>query len=107
MASGNIVFISTTQFMRLLIMITLLIALTACADVPVPSWMTGEPEDSVVTNARIIGEPSGRIDKTWPNLADVPVKPADLITLDAAHEDMKTLANDRAEGMVLQQPTQE
>ena len=46
--------------------------LAACADVPVPSWITGEAPREVLQAPRVVSVPTDAMRKDWPNLADVP-----------------------------------
>lgn len=67
--------------------------LSGCADVPVPSWLTGEPDADVLTSPRVVSVPAKTTDRVWPNLADVPdTKP--VFTTDAVRtgraEDMNS-----------------
>lgn len=48
--------------------------LSSCADVPAPSWLTGEPGKEVLNAPRVVSSPQKGLNKTWPNLADVPEK---------------------------------
>ena len=48
------------------------VLLPACADVRGPSWLTGEPDERVLTAPRVVGVPSGASKTTWPLLSDVP-----------------------------------
>ena len=48
--------------------------LSACADVKVPTWLTGEPDDSIYAAPRVVSAPSPQKREGWPNLADVPEK---------------------------------
>ncbi|MGE4350986.1 MAG: hypothetical protein AB7E52_02220 [Bdellovibrionales bacterium] len=48
--------------------------LAGCADTRLPSWLTGEPGQEVLTAPRVVSRPEGAAQKTWPNLAEVPEK---------------------------------
>lgn len=55
-----------------LLFFPLFFLLSACADTQLPSWLTGEPEQSVLTAPRVVSTPVKGAEKAWPNLADVP-----------------------------------
>ena len=71
--------------------------LTSCADTRWPTWLTGEPDESVLNAPRVVGKPSGALDKTYPNLASVPEKPKDFSTTSERKELISTLKQDKTE----------
>jgi len=67
--------------------------LTACADVKVPNWLTGEPDASVLNAPRVVEKPAPLAQKDWPNLSEVPdTKPkfSDLATRNEKSRDLKS-----------------
>lgn len=56
----------------LAILFLAVIPLSACADVRGPTWLTGEPDETVLNAPRVVGVPSGASKKEWPSLSDVP-----------------------------------
>lgn len=57
-----------------------LLVLSGCADAPWPSWLTGEPDESILNAPRVVETPSKTGEREWPNLANVPQKPVDYST---------------------------
>lgn len=57
---------------KLGIFFLLSVTVAACADTKFPSWMTGEPDESVLSAPRVVVAPKNPGDKAWPNLAEVP-----------------------------------
>lgn len=81
---------------RKLAMLFLFVApLCACADVRGPQWLTGEPDESVLSAPRVVGKPSGATKAAWPNLADVPVKKPDFTKPDARAKQVEDLTSDK------------
>lgn len=68
--------------------------LTGCADTPWPTWITGEPESSVINAPRAVARPTKDKEAAWPLLGDVPQgkpqfsKPSTLVDeAEALHSD--------------------
>ncbi|MDD3288079.1 MAG: hypothetical protein PHX43_03620 [Alphaproteobacteria bacterium] len=57
---------------------TITLALTSCADTKWPTFLTGEPDDSVLLAPRVVGEPPSRYGEDWPLLGNVPDAPKDF-----------------------------
>ena len=74
-----------------------LLLLTGCAETKWPSWLTGEPDDSVLNAPRVVGAPPSLHDTSWPNLASVPEKPKDFSTSAARRAHIKQLNTDKTE----------
>lgn len=72
-----------------------LLLLAGCADTSWPSWLTGEPNDRVLHAPRAIGTPAGLKNKTFPNLATVPPKPADFSTAEERNRAIEEMNSDR------------
>ncbi len=67
--------------------------LTSCADTPWPSWLTGEPDQAVLSSPRVVARPSDTQEKPWPLLGEIPAdKPKFSKTSDLAEkaEDMQS-----------------
>lgn len=74
-----------------------LLVLSGCADTAWPTWITGEPDDSVLNAPRIVGKPESLNDNTWPNLANIPPKPNDVTTPDEGKKQIQQMNADKAE----------
>jgi hypothetical protein len=72
-----------------------LLLLTGCADTPFPSWLTGEPSESVLSAPRVVGTPPSVKDSSFPNLATVPSKPKDFSTTAKRNENIEEMTSDR------------
>jgi hypothetical protein len=87
----------TPPFRQIALLAPLLL-LSGCADTPWPTWITGEPPQSVIedTSKRspIIPRAKGA-EKTWPNLATVPPRPTGYTPLGARQETIKDLSADQ------------
>ncbi len=75
------------------------LALSACADVEAPSWATGEPEKAELAVPRKVSDPTGRNDRSWPNLASVPDRPVDFPPAKEIKRRMDEMSADKAEGL--------
>jgi len=57
----------------------LLCTLASCADTPWPTWLTGEPDPSVLDGPRPVARPAANAsDAAWPVLGNVPPRPKDF-----------------------------
>ncbi len=79
-ASRNLIFVKNvcailTPRRARCILVLFLLVLGGCADTPWPSWLTGEPDESVLNAPRVVETPPATGERDWPNLASVPEKP--------------------------------
>ncbi len=74
-----------------------ILLLTSCADMALPTWLTGEPDEAVLNAPRIVGRPPGANDKTYPNLAAVPERPKDFSTAASRKKTIQEMQNDKTE----------
>ncbi len=74
-----------------------ILLLTSCADAAWPTWLTGEPDASVLNAPRIVGRPSGNDDMSYPNLASVPQKPDVFTDKDTRRRYVDEMLADREE----------
>jgi hypothetical protein len=68
-----------------------------CAQTKWPTWLTGEPDDSVLNAPRIVGTPPSHNDPTWPNLGSVPDKPKDFSTYADRKQKIDQMEADKVE----------
>lgn len=67
--------------------VCLFLSLAGCADTPWPSWLTGEPDEAVLSSPRAVKRAAKAEEKPWPVLGDVPTaKPVFSPTADLARE---------------------
>jgi hypothetical protein len=63
-----------------LLLCSILLSMTGCADTKWPTWITGEPGESVLNNPeRVVGSPPVAPKDKWPNLGDMPDKPQNFV----------------------------
>lgn len=78
-----------------IILLGLFFFLGGCADTRWPSWLTGEPDASVLNAPRAVAAPENLSERPWPNLADVPdVKPTFSAPAQRT-EEIEALASDK------------
>lgn len=82
--------------------ILLLTGLAACADSTILNDLTGEPERGSMANRAGILRVDSR-EAVWPNLADVPPRPANVTPLATRQQERDALAADREAGLKLLQ----
>jgi hypothetical protein len=84
---------------NLLTIIALLVPLllSGCADTQWPSWLTGEPDASVVNAPRAVGVPPSQHDTSYPNLATVPSRPTDFSSKADRQEMISIMEEDKEE----------
>jgi len=80
-----------------------LIGLAGCADTAWPTWLTGEPDETILHAPRVVGTPSGRNDETWPNLGNVPSKPKDFSVETERQKQIRKLEKARAEAEAIKE----
>lgn len=80
--------------------------LAGCAETKFPTWLTGEPADSVINAPRIVRVAPSRAVAGWPNLAEVPEKPKDFSPSGESQKQMKRMQDDKAESETLRQKIQ-
>jgi hypothetical protein len=78
-----------------------LLLLAGCADTTWPSWLTGEPDESVLNTPRVVGTPPSLHDKSFPNLATVPNKPDDFSPLSERQEKIRKMTSDREQSQAI------
>lgn len=89
--------------MRAALTLILLPLLTACADVPLPSWLTGEPPANVLNAPRVVGTPPSQNVKGWPNLSTVPDKPQDFTPSGDRREVIEEMSKDKGEAETIRE----
>ncbi len=52
--------------------VCLCLVLGGCADTPWPSWLTGEPDEAILSAPRVVARPSDTQEKPWPLLGEIP-----------------------------------
>ena len=57
---------------RTILFLFFCVTLSACADVRGPTWLTGEPDESVINAPRVVMSPKNTATRGWPNLSEVP-----------------------------------
>ena len=80
-----------------------LLSLASCADTKWPTWVTGEPDESVTNAPRLVGTAPSHDLKKWRNLADVPAKPTDFSTVEARGTIIHDMTDDKNEAEALRQ----
>jgi len=79
----------------LIFLFTLLLA--GCADIPLPSWLTGEPDESILKRPSAVGEPPSAVrDEDFPYLSSVPPKPDSFSTARERRDYIKKMKQDKA-----------
>ncbi|NDE89914.1 MAG: hypothetical protein EB059_02055 [Alphaproteobacteria bacterium] len=79
----------------------LLLALAACADTEWPQWISGEPtREQLDAYKGPIAMPNPKAEgKAWPNLADVPARPAVILPDDQKNALVTEMKNKNTEGV--------
>jgi hypothetical protein len=71
--------------------------LSGCADTKWPTWLTGEPDESVLNAPRPVGKPENKNDESYPLLSSVPEKPKDFSTIPQREKEISRLSREKAE----------
>lgn len=77
-----------------IVVMVFLLSLSACADTKWPTWITGEPDDSVINAPRIVRDAPSQDEQTWPSLASVPPRPKDFSTTNFRKNEVMKMQDD-------------
>lgn len=74
-----------------------LLALASCSADLGPSWLTGEADETVLNEPRVVSRPADEKERAWPNLADVPESKLSFVPQAQASDLTRKLVQDRKE----------
>lgn len=77
--------------------------LSGCADTKWPTWISGEPSESVLRAPRAVTRPAKQKDKAWPRLGDVPTNKPDFSDPLDMRDEEEALQSDRFKGQAAEE----
>jgi hypothetical protein len=77
--------------------------LAGCADSKWPTWITGEPDESVLNAPRAVAAPEGQTVPGWPRLASVPGRPKPFSTSGERRKTVERMTGEKTEAEVIRQ----